>query len=89
MLSMPKTASPNGLSLVRISLDTISPTSPWARIFTVIPELDSKFCNVCLSTANESWVTSVTVPVAAEPLVAGPTADVPVDVGPLRTCPAA
>jgi hypothetical protein len=41
-----------------------------------------------LSTAKESWVTSVTVPVAAEPLVDGPTADVPVDV-PVADVPAA
>jgi hypothetical protein len=70
VLSTPKNASPMGFDLVRITWLSAAPASPDWRIFTLMPDCFVNAASTDFETANESWVTSVTVVEGAA--VAGP-----------------
>src|SRR6478609_5817775 len=61
VLSTPKSTSPCGRFLVRIAVLTTLPASPFLSTLTVIPVFLVKSARVFLDSANESYVTSVTV----------------------------
>src|SRR5674476_376049 len=64
-LSIPKTTSPRGASLVRISWLTRAPPSPGARVSSVRPVSASNLAMSSSGRANESCVTRTTVPASA------------------------
>src|SRR4051812_47329144 len=53
--------SPIGFAFVSTSLLVSAPASPFMLTLTVMPEVFWKSAHSALSTAHESWVTSVTV----------------------------
>src|SRR3954469_17629575 len=61
VLSTPKKASPSGASLVSTAWFRAAPASAFFRTFTVMPVCFVKSRSTDFETANESWVTRVTV----------------------------
>src|SRR6478609_7024294 len=61
VLSIPYRTSPCGRFLVGIAVLTTLPVSPFLSTLTVIPVFFVKSARVFLESANESYVTSVTV----------------------------
>src|SRR6478672_7564338 len=61
VLSIPNSTSPCGRFLVRIAVLTTLPVSPFLSTLTVMPVFFVKSASVFLDSANESYVTSVTV----------------------------
>src|SRR6478735_10919105 len=61
VLSMPKSTSPCGRFLVRIAVLTTLPASPFLSTLTVMPVCLVKSASVFFESANESYVTRVTV----------------------------
>src|SRR5665648_1003381 len=78
-LSIPKTTSPKGSSLVRISWLTRAPPSPGARVSSVRPVSASNAAISSSGRANESCVTNTTVPASA----AAPGASPPEPLSPI------
>ena len=66
-LSMPKTASTVGLSLLRISWLSTMPASPGETVEIVYPDSSSNLACTSSSRVKESWVSTVTVSAASRP----------------------
>src|SRR5680860_331411 len=61
VLSTPKITSPSGSSAVRIAWFSVAPASPAGSTFTFTPVSAVNASSTSSETANESWVTSVSL----------------------------